>query len=98
MSGKLTVQPEGLAAQIQDMTRIRNEIRESMDRINAEYDLLGDYMQGEAATARVEFQRTADILLQKTGESIQQLEQVSHQFGENTVGIDQSIGRSVAGA
>jgi len=98
MSGKLTVNPEGLAAQIKDMTRVRNEIRESMDRINAEYDLLGDYMQGEAATARVEFQRTADILLQKTSESIQQLEQISHQFGEDTVGIDHTIGRSVAGA
>lgn len=98
MSGKLTVQPEGLAAQIQDMTRIRNEIRESMDRINAEYDLLADYMKGDAATARADFQQTADMLLQKTSESIQQLEKVSHQFGEDTVGIDHSIGRRVNGA
>lgn len=98
MSDKLTVNPEGLAAQIKDMTRVRNEIRESMDRINAEYDLLGDYMQGEAATARADFQSTADMLLQKTGESIQQLEQVSHQFGEDTVGIDHTYGRKVTGA
>lgn len=98
MSGKLTVQPEGLKAQINDMTRIRNEIRESMDRINAEYDLLADYMKGDAATARADFQSTADMLLQKTGESIQQLELVSNQFGDDTVDIDHSFGRRVIGA